>query len=175
MYIIDNLKIKILINIDIICSKEITTNLQTRKFIIDNYDITTFITCTFVDFKINRIVKSHYIVIISTYTIMTILFKTQNVELFNEKNYSFQLHFTSFDFETKNDIIIYIINVKTFVINVKTFVIHVQNATNKSLIVFKYIKLDKIFDFEKKNYCHVNSTLTFSFREFKRFKSTNSI
>ena len=128
-----------------------TTNLQIRKFIIDNCDMMTFITCTFVNFKINRIVKFYYIVIISTYTIITISFKTQNFELFNEKNYSFQSHVTSFDFETKN-------NIMTYIINVKTFVMHVRNAINKSIIVFKYIKLDKIFDFEKKNCYHVDST-----------------
>ena len=82
---------------------------------------------------------------------MTISFKIQDFELFNEKNYSFQLHVTLFNFETKNDII-------THIINVKTFVVHVRNATNKSIIVFKYIKFDKIFDFEKKNYYHVDST-----------------
>ena len=118
VYIIDNLKIKTLIDIDIMCSKKMIINLQTRKLIIDNCDITTFITYTFIDFKVNRIVKSHHIVIISTYTIMTISFKTQNVELFNEKNYSFQLHVTLFDFEIENEIITHIINVKTFVIHV---------------------------------------------------------
>ena len=89
VYMINNLRVKILIDIDIICSKKMITNLQTRKFIIDNCDITILITCTFVDFKINCIVKSHHIVIISTYSIMTISFKIQNFELSNEKNYFF--------------------------------------------------------------------------------------
>ena len=151
VYVINNLRVKMLIDINIMCLKKMTINLQTRKLIIDNCDMMTFITCTFIDFKINRIVKSHYIVIISTYTIMTILFKTQDFELFNEKNYSFQSHVTSFDFETKNDIM-------TYIINVKTFVIHVRNIIDKLIIVFKHIKLDKIFDFEKKNYYHVDST-----------------
>ena len=151
VYVINNFRVKILIDIDIMYSKKMTTNLQTRKLIIDDCDMTTFITCTFINFKINRIVKFHHFVIISTYTIITISFKTQNFELFNEKNYSFQSHVTSFNFETKNDIIIYIINVKTFVM-------HVRNAINKSIIVFKYIKFDKIFDFEKKNCYHVDST-----------------
>ena len=151
VHVINNLRVKILIDIDIIYSKKMTINLQTRKFIIDNCDMMIFITCTFIDFKINRIVKSHCIVIISTYTIITISFKIQNFELFSEKDYSFQLHVTLFDFETKNDII-------THIINVKTFVIHVRNAIDKSIVVFKHIKLDKIFDFEKENCYHVDST-----------------
>ena len=151
VHVINNLRVKMLIDIDIIYSKKITTNLQTCKLIINNYNIIIFITCTFINFKINRIVKFYYIVIISIYTIMTILFKTQNFELSNEKNYSFQSHVTFLDFETKN-------NIMTYIINVKTFIIHVWNIIDKSIIVFKYIKFDKIFDFEKKNCYHVDST-----------------
>ena len=151
VHVINNLKIKILINIDIICSKKMTTNLQTRKLIIDNYDISTSIICIFVDFKINRIARSHYVVIVFAYSILIVSFKTQNFALSNEKNYFFQSHVISFDFEVENDIIIYIINVKTFVI-------HVRNAIDKSIVVFKHIKLDKIFDFEKENCYHVDST-----------------
>ena len=84
---INNFRVKILIDIDIICSKKITTNLQIRKLIINNCDITTSITCTLIDFKINRIVKSYYIIIIFAYLIMIVLFKIQNFELSNEKNY----------------------------------------------------------------------------------------
>ena len=69
---INNLRVKILIDINIICSKKITTNLHTRKLIIDNYNMTNFITCMFVNFKINHIINFHYIIIMSTYTIMTI-------------------------------------------------------------------------------------------------------
>ena len=147
----NNLRVKILIDIDIIYSKKMIINLQTRKLIIDNYNIMIFITCTFVDLKINRIVKFYHVVIISTYIIITISFKIQDFELFNEKNYSFQLHVTLFDFETKNNII-------TYIMNVKTFVIHVRNTIDKLIIVFKHIKFDKIFDFEKKNCYHVDST-----------------
>ena len=151
MYIINNLKIKILIDIDIIYSKKITTNLQTRKLIIDNCDISTSIIYILVDFKVNRIARFHHVVIIFAYSILIVSFKTQNFALSNEKNYFFQSHVISFDFEVENDIIIYIINVKTFVI-------HVRNAIDKSIIVFKHIKFDKIFDFEKKSCYHVDST-----------------
>ena len=143
MHMINNFHVKILINIDIICSKKITINLKTRKLIIDNCNITIFITCTFVDFKINRIDKFHYIVIISTYSIMTISFKTQNVELSNKKNYFFQSHVISLDFKTKN-------NIMTYIINVKTFVMHVLNVTNKSIIVLNILNLTKFSISRKK-------------------------
>ena len=89
VYMMNNLRVKMLIDIDIMYSKKITTNLQTRRLTIDNCDMTTFITCTFVDLKVNRIVQSHHFVIISTYSIITISFKIQNFKLSNEKNYFF--------------------------------------------------------------------------------------
>ena len=87
VHVINNLKIKILIDIDIIYSKNITISLQTHKFIINNYDILILIIYILVEFKINRIIKFHHIIIIFAYSIITILFKTKNVNLLNVKNY----------------------------------------------------------------------------------------
>ena len=69
----NNLRVKILIDINIIYSKKITINLQTRKLIINNYNIIILITCTFFDFRINYI---KHVIIISTYSIITKSFKT---------------------------------------------------------------------------------------------------
>ena len=56
--------------------EKITTNLQIRKLIINNYNMSTFIIYTFVNFKINNIIRFYCVIFISTYTIITILFKT---------------------------------------------------------------------------------------------------
>ena len=75
VYVVDNFKIKMFIDINIICSKEITINLQIRQFIINNYNITTSIIYTLIDFKINRIVKFYYIVTILIYIVIIVSFK----------------------------------------------------------------------------------------------------
>ena len=111
----------------------------------------TFITYTFVNFKINCIVKFYHVVIISTYSIMTISFKIQIFELSNDENYFFQFHVILFDFEIKNDIM-------THIMNVNTFVIYVRNVINKLTIIFEHIKFNKISNFKKKNCYHVDST-----------------
>ena len=59
--------------------------MQTCKFIINNYNMLTLIICTFINFKINRIMKFHYIVLILTYIIIKISIKIQVFELLNEK------------------------------------------------------------------------------------------
>ena len=56
-----------------------------------------------------------------------------------------------FDFETKNNII-------THVINVNTLIIHVRNVINKLITILKYIKLNKIINFDEKNYYYVDNT-----------------
>ena len=48
----------------------------------------------------------------------------------------------------------------TYITNVITIVIYVRNIINKLIIVFKYIKFDKISNFEKKNCYHVDLTIS---------------
>ena len=123
-------------------------NLQTRKFIIDNCNMTTSIIYTFTNLKINRIVKFHHVVTISIHIVVTMSFK-QNVDLSIERNYSFQSHVISINFETKNDIM-------THIVDFKTSMIHVKNVIDKTIIVSKHTKFDKIFDFDEKNCYHVD-------------------
>ena len=39
----------------------------------------------------------------------------------------------------------------THVLNVKTIFVHVRNAIDKSILLLRHIKLDRIIDFEKEN------------------------
>ena len=78
VHIVDNLKIKILIDFDIICSKEMIVDLQKWKFTIVNCDLTISIICTSTTSRVNRIFRFKQIVIISTHTIMIVSFKFQS-------------------------------------------------------------------------------------------------
>ena len=123
-------------------------NLQIRQFIIDNCNMTTSIIYTSIYFKINRIVKFYHIVTILIYIVITTSFK-QNIKLSIERNYSFQSHIISFNFEIKNNII-------THIVDFKTSIIHVKNVIDKTIIVSKHIKLNKLIDFDEKNCYHVD-------------------
>ena len=148
VHVVDNLRVKMLIDTNIMCSKKMIVNLQIRKLIIDNCNMTTSIIYTFIDFKINRIVKFHHVVTISIHIVVTMSFK-QSVDLSIERDYSFQSHVISINFETKNDIM-------THIVDFKTSMIHVKNVIDKTITVSKHTKLDKIFDFDEKNCYHVD-------------------
>ena len=57
-------------------------------------------------------------------------------------------------FREVNDII-------TYIINVKTFVIYVRNVIDKLMIILKYIKLYKIIDFDEKNYYYIDYIIVY--------------
>ena len=128
--------------------KKMIINLQIWQFIIDNCNMTTSIIYTSIYFKINRIVKFYHIVTISIYIVITTSFK-QNIELSIERNYSFQSHIISFNFEIKN-------NILTHIVDFKTSIIQVKNVIDKTIIVSKHTKLNKIIDFDEKNCYHVD-------------------
>ena len=69
----------------------------------------------------------------------------------NNKNDFFQSYIILFDLEIENDIM-------TYIINVNIFMIHVRNVIDKSITMLKHIKLNKIIDFDEKNYYHVDNT-----------------
>jgi hypothetical protein len=151
VHIIDDLKIKMLIDFDIIYSKKMTIDLKKKKFIIINCDLTISITCTSTIFRINRIFRFKQIVIIFTHTILIVFFKFQKnkFELFVERNYIFQSHVIFINFDAKENIMIHIMN------NNFSFV-HVRNVTNKFIILSKHIKLNKFFDYDEKNCYYAN-------------------
>ena len=46
----------------------------------------------------------------------------------------------------------------THVLNVKTIFVHVRNAIDKSILLLRHIKLDRIIDFEKEN-CYATNII----------------
>ena len=148
VHVVDNLRAKMLIGTNIMCPEGMIANLQTRKLIIDSCNMTTPIICTLIDFRINRIVRSHHVVTISAHIVVTVSFK-QDVDLSVERDYSFQPHVTSINFGAKDDIM-------THIVDFKTSMIHVRNVIDKAITVSKHTKLDKISDFDEENCYHVD-------------------
>ena len=151
VHIVDNLKIKMLIDSDIICSKKMIVDLQKRKVTIVNCDLTISIICTSTTSRVNQIFRFKQIVIISAHTIMIVSFKFQNdqFDLSIERNYIFQFHVIFINLNAEK-------NVMTHVMNNNFSFVHVRNATNKFIILSKHIKLSRLFDYNEKDYYHVD-------------------
>ena len=150
-HIVENLRAKILINSDVIDLKNMIINMSIKKLFIKSCEITFLLICTSFKTHVNHITKAQYIVIISAYNIIAILFKINDIKLSHEWNYSFRLNIT------------HVINLKyeeeimTYILNVNIIIMYVRNVTNKSVTLFKHVKLKYIINFNKEDYYYVNS------------------
>ena len=149
VHIMNDFKTKMLIDMNIIYFEKMIVDLQKQQLIIKSCNFMTLIKCTSIEFKINKTIKFHHIMILSTYFIMSIFFKSQKSFLLNKKNYFFQFHATSLNFDVEKKIMIHIMNFEISAI-------HVRNAIDKLIIIFKHIKLNKITNYEKKNCYYID-------------------
>ena len=93
VHLIDDLRAKMFINVDIIGSKEMTSDLQIDKLIINNCDVIASLICrSFHNYRrVNRTTSIQHAIIISTHTIAEMLFKLKNSsKLPTERNFFFQ-------------------------------------------------------------------------------------
>ena len=154
VYLINDLRAKMFINVNIIKSKKMTFDLQIDKFIINNCDVIASLICqSSHNYRcVNCTASIQHAIIISTHIIVEMFFKLKNSsKLFTERNFSFQFNSILFQLNEKDDVMTHILNVKI------TFV-HVKNAINKSILLSRHIKLDRIIDFEKKD-CYATNTI----------------
>ena len=97
VHLIDDLRAKMFINVDIIESKEMTFNLQVGKLIIDSCDVITSLICRlFRNYRrVNRTASIQHAVIISTHTIVEMFFRFKDFsKLFTERDFFFQSNLT---------------------------------------------------------------------------------
>ena len=154
IHLIDDLRTKMFINANIIESKEMTFDLQIDRLIINNCDVIASLICRlfYNYYCVNRIMNIQHAIIISTYTIIEMLFKFKNFsKLFTKRNFSFQFNSVFFQLNEEDDVM-------THVLNVKIIFVHVRNVINKSILLLKHIKLNRIIDFEKKN-CYATNII----------------
>ena len=148
MHVVNDLKIKILIDINIIESEIIDVLMNNNILHIESCDVIAFIIIKFKnnDEQINRIIRVITIVIISSHFTITIIVKFRDKSMSIDRNYFF--HFISnVRLESNNEFFVYIVDVNVDVVQIR-------NATNKFCIISRNVKIDKLHDFEKKN-CYV--------------------
>ena len=154
VHLIDDLRTKMFINVDIIESKKMTFDIQVGKLIIDNCDVIASLICQlFRNYcRINRTTNIQHAIIISTHIIVEIFFKLKDFsKLFTKKDFFFQFNLILFQLNEENDVI-------THILNVKIIFIHVRNVINKSILLSRHIKLSRIINFEKED-CYATNII----------------
>ena len=90
VYLVNHLRIKMLIEIDIINSKNMVFNFNDEKFIIDNCNINTLFVCILFKLRVHRNVNIFVVIVLFAFTITSILFKFKNdFKLFRDRNFLF--------------------------------------------------------------------------------------
>ena len=144
MHVVNDLKIKIFIKMNIIESKIIDVLMSNNILHVENCDVIAFIIIKFKNNneEINRIIRVITIVIISFHFTIAIIVKFRDKLMSIDRNYFF--HFISnVKLESNNEFFVYIVDV-----NVN--VVQIRNVTNKFYIIFRNVKIDKLHDFEEK-------------------------
>ena len=141
MHLINDLSIKIFIEINIIVSKQMILNDVKRIIIIDNCDLIAKLNVIVIN-RVDRTIRAFKQFIISFHIHMIVLIKIREQALSIDKNYFFHSK-KDVRFEIKKDFFAHITNVNIVVVQVR-------NAINQSIIIFRNFKLNKLQNYEKK-------------------------
>ena len=143
VYIVDNLKIKMFINNDILDSKKMIIDLNKQQMTIDSCkNIITSLKIINRDTSIKRIIKINDVIKISVHSVIIISFKFRDkIDLSNDKNFMFV--FKRIDrLNVENDIMFHIVDAYTIVVQVR-------NVNSNNVYLFKNIKLKVVQKYEK--------------------------
>lgn len=152
IYIVDNLKTNLLIDLDILGSKQIIVDYKRKLLTIDNYrDITISITITPSKDRVKRVVKAHQaIIVLSYFTIIVPIQLRGKTKLLIDRDLIFMLLHNIKRFESKD-------NILSYIINANMCVVQVNNTSNCAIIIAKNLRLDIIQNYKEEKYYTISS------------------
>ena len=142
MHLINDLSIKIFIEINIIVSKQMIFDDAKHIVTIDNCDFAVKLNVIAIN-RVDRAVRVFKQFIISFHIYMIVSIKIRDQVLSIDRDYFFHSK-KNVRFGAKNDFFVYITNVNLAVVQIK-------NAINQSIIIFRNFKLNKLQNYEEKN------------------------
>ena len=137
IHIVNNLKIKLLLNINVINSKKILVDMNQQKLIIKNCQkFIVKLKITIKDnVKIRRVIWTKKKFVIQTNSMICVSMKIREKSLF-DKNYFFESYLT---------------NVYVYVVDLILFFVCVINKHTSFLRIARYVKMKNFVEFEKQN------------------------
>ena len=146
VHLINELRVIILINMNIQEVESIKINVSKRRLKIDNC-IKFSITINIIDDdkRVDRLIRIKKIIFLSFYFVINVFIQIRNnFCLSTDKNYIFYSKI-NFELKSKNDVYFHIFDVNMLIIQTR-------NVINKIYIISRHVKLNRVFDYEKKNY-----------------------
>ena len=144
MHLINELRVNLLINMNIQKLENITISISKSCFYIDNYvEFIATINIINVEKRVDRLIRIKKIIFLSFYFVTNMFIQIRdNFYLSIDKNYMFHSKI-NFELKSKNDVYFYIVDVNMSIIQIR-------NIINETYIVSRHVKLNRVLDYEKK-------------------------
>ena len=169
VYLVDDLKTKILIENDILSTKRIVLNLDKEQMIIDSYQdiIVQMYIVNRTDSSTKRAIISKDTVTISTNSIKTMSFRLRDKQaLSNDRDFMFIFKYID-DLDYESDVLSYIVDANIAVVQIR-------NTSDKSFFLSAKYRLDAMQEYKKEE-CYItifaNIYLTTNFEIARHDKS----
>ena len=135
IYLINELRVNILLNMNIQEFENMTIFISKRRLLIDNcVEFFVFINIVNVDKRVNRLIRIKKIVFLSSHFVTNMFIQIRdNFCLSINKNYMFHSK-VFFDFESKK-------NVYFHIVNANIFIIQIRNIIDETYIISRHVKL----------------------------------
>ena len=135
-----------LLNNNIQKFENITIFISKRRLLINNcVEFFVFINIVNVDKRVDRLIRIKKIIFLSFYFVTNVFIQIRdNFCLSIDKNYIF---YSKINLELKSKK-----NVYFYIVNVNISIIQIRNVINETYIISRYVKLNRVFDYEKNNY-----------------------
>ena len=165
---INELRVNILLNINIQEFENMTIFISKRRLLIDNcVEFFVFIDVVNIDKRVDRLIRIKKIIFLSFHFVTNVFIQIrENFCLSIDKNYIFHSKI-NLELKSKNDVYFYIVD-----INIS--MIQIRNVIDETYIVSRYTKLSRVLNYEKKNYYMTtskNAHLTIKFKK-QMFKNS---
>ncbi len=154
-HVVNNLRVKFLMKMNILRSEKIILNIFRREMMLSLCEnLKVFIRVTSkVETKVNRIIFVERLVIISTKSIATISTRMRDKPLL-DRDYLCQSISRELNLKTTDDVM-------THIVRINLAAVQVCNVTNKSVIILRKARLERLMNYEKHECYATNSIEAF--------------
>jgi hypothetical protein len=149
-HVVNNLRVKFLMNMNILESKKMILNISRRKMILslcENLKIDIRVISK-LDSRMKRIILAKRFVTVSIKTIVAVFIKMKN-KIVSERDYLFQSISRELNLESNDDVM-------THMMNVNLAAVQICNVTNKSIVISRKTRLERLMKYEKHE-CYVSN------------------
>ena len=148
IHLVDDLKINIFVDINILTFEFMILNLKHRLLIIVNCNMTISLSMTFREQRVDKILWTIVVVIVSFHSCVIVSIKLRDNALLIDRDYSFCFKSNQM-LKQKNDFFV-------IIIDFNSMTIQIRNVNNQSYRISRNLKIDNFRDFEKKDCYAIN-------------------